>query len=251
MPASAGLLYEVLRIIKGRPLFFLEHYARFLHTAQSKEVKEFPSYHEWKAMVDDFIKALGKEDFNIKSTFDPTTREMVLFENPSSYPPASLYEIGIKTVTMTYRRQDPNSKIVNQQLTSLATKIRQETKSYEVLLLNEDGCLTEGSRSNIFFFRDNSLYTPPLNQVLPGVTRKKIMEMCHDKNIVVEETAIYCDDFHTYEGAFMSGTSPKILPIASIDDLRLESARSSFLKELRKSFDDLINRDLEAYSLAK
>lgn len=246
-PNQANHVYEVIRVIDGAPLFFEDHYLRLINSAHFKWNEASLTEETYRQMMDYFIEVMGKENFNIKTLYQPESEEVLLFENPANYPEQDLYETGIKTTVLAYERANPNAKIINLELTDKATKLRKKTGAYEVLLLDEAGRMTEGSRSNIFFIKDGRLYTPGLAQVLPGVTRKHIMEVASSQSLPVCEVDIYAKDFCDYEAAFMSGTSPKILPIRTIDDLVLNSQDHPLLKELMTAFDEHLKADIEQY----
>ena len=98
------------------------------------------------------------------------------------------------------------------------TAIR-ENDLYEVLLVDRNGSITEGSRSNVFFIKNGEVYTAPSDKVLLGVTRSKVVEIIRDMGVTLHEEAPAAADIAEYQAAFISGTSPKVLPIASIGDV--------------------------------
>src|SRR5205085_3759766 len=57
----------------------------------------------------------------------------------------------------------------------------------EGLMLDMNGFVAECSGSNVFMEKDNVLYTPTLGNILPGITRKTVMEICHELDIQVKE----------------------------------------------------------------
>ena len=87
---------------------------------------------------------------------------------------------------------------------------------YEVLLVNNDGKITEGSRSNVFFIKDGEVYTSPSDTVLLGVTRTMIIRIIEKAGIPLHYHLVGKDELRSFDAAFLSGTSPKVLPIASI-----------------------------------
>lgn len=247
IPQGSGLVYEVIRVIGGAPLFFEEHWVRFVNSIRSKSSAAPPDPEEFRTMTDNFIQSVPKADFNYKVLFDSVSRDLYFLENPTSYPDPSLYARGIDTEILTYRREDPHAKITNAELTALAAQKRQETGAYELLLTDPDGSITEGSRSNVFFVTKGQLVTPPLESVLPGVTRQKIIETAADLKIIVNERDIKSVDLHIYEGAFITGTSPKILPIRRIGGTFYSSAGLALIKDLMEKFDQVIEEDLKKY----
>ena len=251
IPTGSGLVYEVIRIIGGTPLFFDEHYARLVNSAKTRQGQAVPNYQTFRPLTDAFLSTRSELDYNIKILFEPDTADLYILESPSAYPDEALYQNGIHTELMPYMRQDPNSKITNNELAELANQLKKVSGAYEVLLVNASGFITEGSKSNLFFILDDTLITPPLESVLPGVTRQKIIDMAKNININVIEMNIKADELHRYKGAFMSGTSPKILPIASIGKLNLDSAKLPIILTLMQEFAATIQSDLESYRKTK
>ena len=88
--------------------------------------------------------------------------------------------------------------------TSLLANViyRSEAKKQEVFetILFENGFITEGAVSNVFCCIDNKILTPPLTEnILPGVTRKVILELIQDTSFEYEETKITVDSFLSAE----------------------------------------------------
>ncbi len=63
--------------------------------------------------------------------------------------------------------------------------LRDAVGAYEALLVNENGCIAEGSRSNIFFLIDELLFTPPSPSVLLGVARYHVLNLCRELTVPV------------------------------------------------------------------
>ena len=110
---------------------------------------------------------------------------------------------------------------------------------YEVLLVDNGGQITEGSRSNVFFIKKGEVYTSPLHQVLPGVTRGKIIEIIKSKGIPIHEVPILASDIASFDAAFISGTSPKVLPISQVGETKLD-VNNPLLRQIMKLYDQEI-----------
>ena len=85
--------------------------------------------------------------------------------------------------------------------------------------------------------------TSPTKAVLPGVTRKKVLELANQLNLKVEEQEYNYKKINELDGMFISGTSPKILPIYLVNDVKLDEKNTIILK-LMKAYDDSINKYL-------
>jgi len=207
-------VYEVIRLMNGRPQFLPEHFAR-LEGSLGAIGKPVPfTYEELKQSIEDLAAEGQIKDHNLKLEVD-ISGHGVLYMNPTHYPSPQQYAEGVRTDLFRGERKNPNIKMMDQQLRDATDKAIREGGLYEVLLVDHDGQITEGSRSNVFFLRDGEVYTSPLHQVLPGVTRGKIIEILKNKGVAVHEEPIAASDIGSFDAAFLSGTSPKVLPIAS------------------------------------
>ena len=90
--------------------------------------------------------------------------------------------------------------------------------AYEAIL-HRDNLITEGSHTNFFAVKKNIIYTPPLsNYILDGVTRKIVLEICHQCQIEYYESEININDLKSYDEFFITGTTTEITPVGKIDD---------------------------------
>ncbi|MCL4126726.1 UNVERIFIED_CONTAM: hypothetical protein GTU68_040801 [Idotea baltica] len=82
-----------------------------------------------------------------------------------------------------------------------------------------DGKITEASHSNIFFVKNDIVYTHPANEnILNGITREIIIQLCKENNIAILEEAISQEDIYQMDEAFLTGTSTQIASIKKMDD---------------------------------
>lgn len=104
---------------------------------------------------------------------------------------------------------------VNSILAGLEIK---NTHYHEVLLLDSDGYVTEGGGENIFIVKDNELITPPLGNILKGITRDTVIEIADYLNIPVIERHFTPDEVISADEAFFCGTAVEVVAIRSLDD---------------------------------
>ena len=89
-----------------------------------------------------------------------------------------MYEKGVKLAIYPHIRSNPRVKKWDDHFRSSVSRYILEHDLYEVALMNPQNQITEGSRSNIFFIdRAGRLITTPEKDILPGITRKKVMNM--------------------------------------------------------------------------
>jgi D-alanine transaminase len=112
--------------------------------------------------------------------------------------------------------------------TSLLANVmyRSEAKQQGVFetILFENGFITEGAVSNVFCCIENKIITPPLTEnILPGVTRKVILNLIQDTSLVYDETKIPIDTFLSAEEIWVTNSTKGIIPIIELDGIKIGS----------------------------
>jgi branched-chain amino acid aminotransferase len=213
--------YEVVRVKKGLPVFFADHIERLFSGISIAGRPIIADSAALKRNIIELTAAEKHEEINLKIVFNyyGDNRNYLIYYIESVYPTAGQYRHGVKGILFNAERKDPAIKVIDNQLrTAIKHKLIIE-KSYEALLVNRNGCITEGSRSNIFFISGNSLVTAPDNSVLGGITRSHLIEICSENGIYIEYKHVCVNEISAYDSVVMTGTSPVILPFCCIDDI--------------------------------
>ncbi len=84
------------------------------------------------------------------------------------------------------------------------------------VLLDADGCITEGRGWNIFALRGGRLLSPE-SGVLEGITRKTVLELCAELNIEGRLARITADELRGADEVFLSSTAGGVMAVKSID----------------------------------
>jgi branched-chain amino acid aminotransferase len=230
-------IYEVLRLIKGNPFFFSDHMERLAMSAKLQK-KEIPA--DAQTLRRDIInltRSDKRRETNMKIVFNYNSGKTnyLIYFIESVYPSENQYSKGVKGVIFFAERKDPESKVINHRLRSaIYHKLIMES-GYEALLVNENNQITEGSRSNIFFLKGETLVTAPDNVVLNGITRKHILEICRENKIKVELASVNVNDLKEYDSVFMTGTSPIVLPFYCIGN-DFFNIKFPLIEKLRKLY---------------
>ena len=131
---------------------------------------------------------------------------------------------SLRLMTSSYRRPHPDAfnlsaKISGHYVNGIIAAHEARQKGYDdALQLDPDGFVAQATGANFFYERDNVLYTPKQKHILPGITRKVIMELADEMHIKVVEKNIKPEDLNDIDGAFLTGTAVEVAPIQSIDD---------------------------------
>jgi branched-chain amino acid aminotransferase len=238
-------IYEVIRVINGVPLFLEDHMERLQRSAASLESKLQLIIPNIISDIERLIKINNCPEKNIKLLVFNSEKEVpdyIMCFIKSAYPSEEQYSEGIHSILVHAERSNPNAKIVNTQLRETINLELKENNAYEALLVNNKGEITEGSRSNLFFVVQGKIYTAPTQDVLIGITRKYIIEACSNLNLELEEQPIPFSMLDYADGAFITGTSPKVLPIASIEERKLDSVNNQIVKNILAEYDSILER---------
>jgi branched-chain amino acid aminotransferase len=96
----------------------------------------------------------------------------------------------------------------------------------------------------VFFIKGDEIITPPGKQVLLGITRQKTIACANRLKLKVTEQEIHLDGLIGFDAAFITGTSPKILPVNEVDGHSFD-ANNKVLRSLMIEFDKIIQEDLQ------
>jgi branched-chain amino acid aminotransferase len=123
----------------------------------------------------------------------------------------------------------------------LATTEAKEKGFDEALLLDTDGFLAEGPGSNLFFEKEGKLFTPKTGNILPGITRATVIELCKDLEIELTEGAFLPEDLANADSAFLCGTAAEIIGLQSLEKKNFPKNWNETLgKKLQTAYKNLV-----------
>lgn len=131
----------------------------------------------------------------------------------------------IRTTLSPHRRPSPLSvppvaKVSGQYVASILATTEATKRGFdEAILLDLDGYIAQASSNNLFIEKDNTLYTPALGHIFPGITRQTVFELAALFSIDVVEQQLSLDDLKTADSAFLTGTATGIVGMAATDEV--------------------------------
>ena len=144
----------------------------------------------------------------------------------------SYYQEGIELQVAQTRRNAPeaiNPKIKSiSNLNSLLGKLEAKASgSFEVIMLNNKDHICEGAASNIFWTRDQWVFTPGVTTgLLEGVTRSTIMRLCEEKlNLSVITGEFKLQDLQFSDEVFITSTSLEVIPVVKVDGFTINKGQ--------------------------
>jgi branched-chain amino acid aminotransferase len=164
-----------------------------------------------------------------------------------------LFDLGINAVVPSQRAipaslMDPKIKNRSRLFYQIANIEVSKVKGDRnwALLLDPDGFVTEGTGDNFFIVRDGEVITSLGTNVLRGVSRQYIFELCKELGITCREESFGLYDVHTADEAFMTGTPFCLLPVSSLNDLPIGSAAmGKVTRRLLNRWSENVGLDIE------
>ena len=157
---------------------------------------------------------------------------MSFTQNTESFIFIQAWEMGpflgdkrIRVMTSSFQRPNPkgfkiHAKAAGHYVNSIMASQEAKAAGYdEALLLDMHDHVAEAPGANVFFEKDGTLYTPSLGNILPGITRATVLELCATHAIPVVETSFGIDAIKGADAAFFCGTAAEVIGLESIDDV--------------------------------
>jgi len=107
----------------------------------------------------------------------------------------------------------------------------------EALLTDMHGFVAEGPGANMFYEKDGQLFTPSTGNILPGITRATVLEICAAMGITVEERQITTDEVKQADAAFFCGTAAEVIGWESLDGVSFKKEwNSTISKKIQEAY---------------
>lgn len=113
------------------------------------------------------------------------------------------------------------------------------------LLLDPDGFVAEGTGDNFFIVKNDMVITPEGRNILRGISRDFVFELCNSNNISCVEKNINAYDVYTADEAFMTGTPFGIIPVSSLNGIKIgENPMGNITKKLIEIWGNRVGVDI-------
>ena len=215
-------LFEVLRTVDGRPFLLERHLARLQRGALAIRLPPPPA-DRIEAAVAPVVAALGPGiearlrivvtrgpgglDVGLDQLGPPT---VIVIAEPLRLPPDEVYERGIRLATVARRMPpDPTIKALAYLDRVLARDDARRAGADDALVLDAAGRVAECATANVFGVQAGRILTPPVDRVLPGVTRGLVLELCDGREAELVPDA--CDEL------FVTSAVKGVVPVGALD----------------------------------
>lgn len=131
----------------------------------------------------------------------------------------------LRIMTSSFQRPNPKAfkieaKVSGHYVNSILACQEAKDKGFdEALVLDEKGNVAESSGANVFYEKDGKLFTPAKGNILPGITRAMVFEICNQLGISYEEKLFTPQEMQGADAAFFCGTAAEIVAVESLDNI--------------------------------
>lgn len=234
------------KTVSGETRIFkeVEHYDRLKRSAEALNMP-YPfdtneliaaSYQvlEKNNLQDAYIRPVVYAPANM--SFNPNKESFIVIQAWKMEP--FLGEKLIRVMTSSFERPNPKgfkiqAKASGHYVNSILASQEAKAAGYDEALLNDmNGFVAEGPGANVFFEKDGKLFTPSTGNILPGITRATVIELCDELNIPVEEKLFTTAELKEADAAFFCGTAAEVIGWESIDNVKFPVAWSNTLGKI-------------------
>jgi branched-chain amino acid aminotransferase len=228
-------VYEALKVRKRKLYFVEEHSTRLLESASIIKIQTRLNSDTIKEWIITFAKSVKEDSFNIKVLF--VGQNLYIFATNPKY--LAQRNQGVKVVTAKGERKFPQAKTLNMLESYIIFTESSKKEAYDALVVNHDGKIREGTRTNFFYTDGTTIFTAPAAQVLNGVTRSTLLKVLESNKIPVEEKELDSTELSQYTGFFLTSTSSKVVPISQIDERSIEIPE--IVTRIMKLYDEFLD----------
>ncbi|HNR12844.1 MAG TPA: branched-chain amino acid transaminase [Thermodesulfobacteriota bacterium] len=161
---------------------------------------------------------------------------------------------GIRAKVASYTRLHVNAqmtkaKVVGNYVNSILAKREVIVAGYdEAIMLDTAGYVSEASGENVFFVKNGTIKTTPLQSILPGITRDSVLTIVRDKGYPLREERFTRDELYLAEEAFFSGTAAEITPIREVDNRMIgPGIPGPITSDVQATFFDTVRGKVDRY----
>lgn len=228
--------FETLRAYGKKVLFLDEHLGRLKQGLKFLELV-FPEVN-FRKEIDNLLNENNLSNAYVRITVYKKRRSIgvSIYADEFNYYKEDTYKKGFTTMFAPFIRysKDPFLKVkaISYAKSRLAWNLAQKQGKDEAIFLNEDGFIQEGSRSNVFFIKNNVVFTPSLEcGLLEGVTRNKVIDICKKENIKVVEGKFKKEGLLSADESFITSSLMEVMPLG---------APGPLTKKIHNSYKDII-----------
>lgn len=233
-------IFETIAVKNSRLVFGEQHLARMSQAASFFQLGDLQERGISKLLLSAYIKEHNLQNGVLKIILTP--KNIVISSRSNPYNQDN-YQRGFRASFSKIRRNE-TSPLVFYKTMNYGDNILEKRNALqecfdEKIFLNTQGQICEGSVSNIFFVKNDIIYTPKLScGLLPGIIRGVLMD-----NYAIKEELIYPDELSSYSECFVTNSLMGIMPVVQLENYTF--SQHKITRQLQNFYDIQINYQFE------
>ncbi len=253
-------VYEGIRVYNDKLFMLKEHVQRLYESCKTLDIKIDLSQEELIEIVKETVRKnldAGFKDLHIRLQVTRGLKGMTGMNPKMNLTEYSLVicvdekkpifnKEGIKLITATLLRFSPqylDSKIHScNQLNQIMAAIEANRQgAAEAIMLDANGFVAETNSTTLVMVKNGQFLLPKIDYILPGITRKILIEIAKSNNIPAIERNISVSEFYNADEVFICGTVGEIVPVYEIDGRTISTnTDNKYLNIFREGYSELI-----------
>jgi len=236
-------LFETMRAYQGKVFRLDDHLERLTNSAKDLGLVLDRDKNQFHSAIDQVLQANALTDARVRLTVTAGSVRLGIHKGAQGKPtvlitagpmkayPEDYYKSGMRVLISDYRvsSQDPiaRHKTISYLPRLMALRAAQQAQLGEALWFTTEGHLAEGSISNIFMVKADRLQTPSLElPILPGITRKVVLQIAADEGLEVEQGRFTVSDLLAADEVFLTNSVMEVMPVSHVERHAVGSAEA-------------------------
>lgn len=240
-------VYTVARTFKRNQALLLDdHLDRLEQSARLENISVRLNRPALRAALRALIDQSGYADSRFRITVPRDQPDhLILSLEPFKPVPAEVIDKGARVVTLHLERHNPVAKSTAWMTARRSVVGDFPTGIYEGILVGPDGALLEGSSSNFYVIKGDTLYTAGEDRVLHGIARRILLEVA-PVVLAVQFAPIKLNEIDALQEAFLTSSGRGVVPIVEIDGRAIGTGKPGpYTLKLRAAYDAWADAHLE------
>lgn len=241
-------LFDYLKTLNKIPIFIDDHLERFYFSAAQLGLPVLLDKSQLESVIHELINRNGIPDSGIKLTltggyshdgYTIAKPNLIIAQHPLQLLTPDMVDKGIKLITWQHQRQLPQVKTIDYLMAIWLQPLIKQKGADDVLYFFND-VVCECPRANFFIITKEDRLVTPAQNILKGITRKKILHHAKTWRLKVEERDINIGELKTAKSAFICSTTKAILPVTQIDNIVFDESGKEIIQFLNKELKLLV-----------
>lgn len=249
--------------VNGKTKIFkaVEHFDRLANSAAAVNMPYHWQREELIEATYEVLKRNNLQDAYIRPVvYAPANMSFV--KNTESFIVIQVWEMQpflgdklLRVMTSSFQRPNPKgfkieAKASGHYVNSILASQEAKANGFdEALLTDMNDFVAEGPGANVFYEKDGKLFTPSTGNILPGITRATVIEICQELGIDVEEKLFIPEELKQADAVFFCGTAAEVIGWESLDDTKFAVPwEESVSKKIQDAYKNKVTASPELHS---